>query len=159
MNLVSKNTKMESGKDKLKKIASQETSKWMEDVKWRTKNESWLDTSFAIAVRILSELRKQKMTQTELAALVGVTPQQINKIVKGSENLTLETIRKIELALSVTLIEVTEFYTSVEYNPSFYAPAFSQSQNATKVATKDYEAVPDGKYVEEQSKQEYKTAA
>jgi len=40
---------------------------------------------------------------------MGVTPQYINKIVKGKENLTLETIAKIEKALGITLIEVPSF--------------------------------------------------
>jgi ribosome-binding protein aMBF1 (putative translation factor) len=34
-----------------------------------------------------------------------VSPQQINKIVKGQENLTLETISKLEIALNIQLID------------------------------------------------------
>lgn len=37
---------------------------------------------------------------------MGVSPQQISKIVKGNENLTLETIVKLEKCLGAKLIEV-----------------------------------------------------
>ena len=47
------------------------------------------------------------MTQRKLAEKMGVSPQYINKVVKGKENLTLETIAKIEDVLGITLIEVT----------------------------------------------------
>jgi len=52
------------------------------------------------------------MTQKKLAKLMGVSPQYINKVVKGKENLTLETITKIEQVLGITLIEVPSFNTS-----------------------------------------------
>jgi plasmid maintenance system antidote protein VapI len=34
-----------------------------------------------------------------------VSPQHINKIVKGQENLTLETITNLELALGIKIID------------------------------------------------------
>jgi transcriptional regulator with XRE-family HTH domain len=35
-----------------------------------------------------------------------VSPQQISKIVKGQENLTLETIANLEIALGIKIIDV-----------------------------------------------------
>ncbi len=86
------------------------TSNWIEKAKWRQQNESWLDLSFKIATEILEALKAKKMTQAELALLIKVTPQQVNKIVKGNENLTLETIKKIEDALQLKLITPTVHY-------------------------------------------------
>ena len=40
---------------------------------------------------------------------MGVSPQHISKIVKGQENLTLETITKLESALNVILVEVPAY--------------------------------------------------
>jgi plasmid maintenance system antidote protein VapI len=34
-------------------------------------------------------------------------PQQINTILKGNENLTLETISRIELALNIQIMDLT----------------------------------------------------
>lgn len=81
-------------------------SKWLEQAKWRAENEAWLDVSSAIAIKILRWLRANGMTQKELAERLDYSPQYISKILKGSENLTLETITKIEKVLGIKLIEV-----------------------------------------------------
>ena len=60
--------------------------------------------SFRIALRILRVLREKQMTQKDLAERMGVSPQYINKIVKGTENLSLETIASLNDALSINLI-------------------------------------------------------
>lgn len=97
--------------EKIKALAVTETSTWLEDANARQANKDWTKRSFKIAVRILREIRAQKpingMTQRKLAETMGVSAQYINKVVKGKENLTLETISKIEQVLGISLIEVT----------------------------------------------------
>lgn len=92
--------------EKMVALASNEVSGWLEDAKWRIENEGWLKHSQYIALTILRTLRAKKISQKELAEMVGVSPQQISKIVKGRENLTLETIAKLEAALGEILIEI-----------------------------------------------------
>ncbi|TVQ12797.1 MAG: XRE family transcriptional regulator [Bacteroidetes bacterium] len=82
---------------------------WLQDALYRQENESWLDISFAIAVKVLETLREKKITQKQLAEKMGLSPQYINKVVKGSENLTIETITRFEKALSVKLIAVPQY--------------------------------------------------
>lgn len=53
---------------------------------------------------VLEALKAQMLTQRDLAEKMNVSPQQINKIVKGQENLTLETITNLELALGIHII-------------------------------------------------------
>jgi transcriptional regulator with XRE-family HTH domain len=91
---------------KLKKILSDRESTWHQEAKWRDENESWLAQSFDIALRVLDTLRAKKMTQKELAERMGVSPQFINKVVKGQENMSLETIAKLSAALDIKLIEI-----------------------------------------------------
>jgi transcriptional regulator with XRE-family HTH domain len=93
----------------MNKIISDEPAKWLERAKWYEENEEWLDKSARIAIKILHELRAKKITQKELADSIGVTAQYINKVVKGGENLGLETICKIEKALGINLISVPQF--------------------------------------------------
>lgn len=83
--------------------------KWLAEAKERQENEAWLDVSFAIALKILRWLREKKMTQKTLAEQLDYSPQYMSKILKGSENLTLETICKIEKVLHIKLIEVPVF--------------------------------------------------
>ncbi|MCK4923116.1 MAG: helix-turn-helix transcriptional regulator [Bacteroidales bacterium] len=110
---------MSKALEKIKQIASRDSSGWIEDAKARQANSAWTKRSFKIAVRILREIRTQKptngMTQKKLAEKMGVTPQYINKVVKGKENLTLETIAKIEDVLGISLIEVSSVMTSQAY--------------------------------------------
>ena len=89
--------------EKLAAITAKEVSGWLEDAKYRIENEDWLKHSQGIAIRILRTLREKKVSQKELADKIGVSPQQVNKIVKGRENLTLETIAKLEAALGIVL--------------------------------------------------------
>jgi DNA-binding XRE family transcriptional regulator len=99
-------------KDILKQYISKEPSDWKVQADYYELNKDWLDKSAMIAIKILSTLRSLSLTQKELAESIGVTPQYINKVVKGQENLSLETICKIERALGVTLIAVPAFETT-----------------------------------------------
>ena len=54
-------------------------------------------------MEILEALRAKNMSQKDLAAKLGVSAQQVNKIVKGTENLTLETKHDLQRALGVKL--------------------------------------------------------
>ena len=89
--------------DKLNKLASKK-SKWIDEAKERRDNKVWLKYSQGIAIKVLKALREKGLKQKELAELLFVSPQQVNKIVKGRENLTLETISKLEQALEIKLM-------------------------------------------------------
>lgn len=91
--------------EKLASITSEQPSNWYEKAKERQKNRKWLQYSAHIALEVLTALESKKdMTQKKLAELVGVSPQHISKILKGEENLTLETIAKLSEALGIELI-------------------------------------------------------
>ncbi|WP_321332026.1 helix-turn-helix transcriptional regulator [uncultured Bacteroides sp.] len=93
-------------KEKLDALTSDKTSGWQVKAEWREKNEAWLDKSADIAIKVLRELRHQSITQKELAERTNVSAQYINKLLKGQENLSLETICKLEAALGITLVSV-----------------------------------------------------
>ena len=90
---------------------------WYKDAIWRQENKKWLDLSFAIALRILTELKTKSISQVKLAEMVGCTPQYINKVLKGTENMQLETIVKIENALETSLIHVVGSNTHISTTP------------------------------------------
>lgn len=103
-------------RNRINKIAAKEPSRWEEEIQWNIKNEAWLDKSAKIALKILQTLRNLKLSQKELAELLNVSPQHISKIVKGTENFTLETISKIENALNIKIIEIPEYEIVVNIN-------------------------------------------
>lgn len=102
---------MSKALERLNKIASKEQSKWLEEAKERASKSEWRDKSVKIAILVLREIQKQEetgMNQKKLAEQMGVSAQYINKVVKGQENLTLETISKLEKVLGIELFKVPD---------------------------------------------------
>jgi ribosome-binding protein aMBF1 (putative translation factor) len=96
---------MNNLKEKLSELISDQPSDWKTKAKYRRENREWLKKSAAIAVRILDALKTQNLSQKDLAKRMNISPQQISKIVKGQENLTLETISNLEIALGIQIID------------------------------------------------------
>ena len=92
--------------DKLHTIATTIDSTLVNEAKERRKNRDWLKKSQRLAVVILLTLKKLNMSQRELAKKLDVSPQYVNKIVKGREKLNLETISNLERSLGIELIKV-----------------------------------------------------
>lgn len=57
-------------------------------------------------MRVLDEMENKGLTQKEFAQRVGCSQQYISRILKGKENLSIETISKIEAALGVSILEI-----------------------------------------------------
>lgn len=91
---------------KIEEIAVDDRGSWIQKARYRRENRGWLRKSQRIAVRVLSVLNEKGMQQKKLAEAMDVSPQQVSKIVKGKQNLTLETISKLEAVLGVKLFEV-----------------------------------------------------
>ena len=79
-------------------------SKWREEAEWRRDNRSWLRHSQRIAVKVLLQMKQEGLTQKALAERMNCTQQYVSKILKGQENMSLETLTKLEEALSIRLI-------------------------------------------------------
>lgn len=82
-------------------FASPTPSKWRENTIYRLENSRWLRRSQKIAMEMLDRMDFLGVNQKELAQRMGCTPQYVSKILKGKENLSLETISKIEDALEM----------------------------------------------------------
>jgi transcriptional regulator with XRE-family HTH domain len=117
-------------KKKIAEVAEKDKSKWLEKAKYRRENRDWLLKSKHIALRVLGVLKERGMQQKELAEQLGVSKQQVSKIVKGKENLTLETISKLEKALGITLFEIPSQKSESEQQKK---PAKSQADQLSKL--------------------------
>ena len=83
---------------------SETPSKWREEAEWRRDNWPWLRHSQRIAVKVLLEMKRENLTQKVLAERMGCTQQYVSKILKGKENMSLDTLTKLEDALGINLI-------------------------------------------------------
>lgn len=79
-------------------------SKWREAAEWRRKNEKWLKYARVITMKTTQAMDKQSVTQSILAKRMGCSQQYVSNLLKGSSNMTLETISRIETALDIDLI-------------------------------------------------------
>ena len=95
-------------------------SNYLQNAKFRIENKKWLSYSSNIALRVLAALEEsEEMTQKTLAEKVGVSPQYINKVLKGQENLSLQTIAKLSEALNMELITFPKFLFDQPINKVF----------------------------------------
>lgn len=87
-------------------VSGDESARILERVKFRKENKAWLDKSGDIAITVLFTLDAQNITQKVFAERMGISPQQVSKILQGNENLSLQTITNMEAALGIELINI-----------------------------------------------------
>ena len=83
---------------------SETPSKWREEAEWRRENWPWLRHSQKIAVKVLLQMKQEGLTQKLLAERMNCTQQYVSKILKGKENMSLDTLSRLEDALGISLI-------------------------------------------------------
>ena len=113
---------MNTSIENLKQYKSASPSKWREEAEFRQKNKRWLRYSQHVAMLMLDKMEELNWTQKVLAEKMGCTQQYISKVLKGSENLSIETICKIEDALDIRLL------------PKFYFIPDEEEDNSSLVA-------------------------
>lgn len=79
-------------------------SNWREDAQWRRDNEKWLGYARFITIKVMKAMDEQSVTQAMLAERMGCTQQYVSNLLKGSSNMTLETIAKLESALHICIM-------------------------------------------------------
>lgn len=82
-----------------------------------SENRAWLTYSQDIALTLHYYMREKGMTQRELAGKMGVSPAYVVKLLKGGENLTLETICKLQDALGENLMNIVRPYEQLHIIP------------------------------------------
>lgn len=95
---------MSTIEERLREHSPENPSKWREKAEWRQQNKTWLRYSQLVAIRMLDQMAAEGLTQKALAERLGCSQQYVSKILKGQENLSIETICKIEDALSLELL-------------------------------------------------------
>lgn len=95
---------MEKTLKKLESYASSTPSNWRAEAEQRQLNKGWLRYSQMIAMIMLDKMEELGFTQKMLADRMGCSQQYISKILRGKENLSLETLCKIEEALNIQIV-------------------------------------------------------
>ena len=80
-----------------------ESGQWQKEAAEARESWDWMKYSMQIALKVRSKMKSDGITQCALAAKLGCTQQYVSLILKGKENLTLETIAKLESVLQIQL--------------------------------------------------------
>ena len=104
--------KMSKATEFLEKHQSTTASKWRENAQWRKDNERWLGYARFITLKTMQAMDEQSVTQKMLAERMGCTQQYVSNLLKGSSNMTLEIIARIEDALQIDLLKSALTYVS-----------------------------------------------
>ena len=129
---------------KSKAIPANPNKGWLNTVNELSESKPWKKDAVIIGLIILDALEALKMKSKDLANALNITPQAVSKIVRGKQNLTLGTIRKIEAVLSVSLISLKHQtnkptykarLTRIETNYSESINMFSGNINTLKQST------------------------
>ena len=95
---------MKNNREKFLELVSNKETTVLKEAQERLSKFAMLQESGRIAIQILLRLDELGWTQKDLATKMQVSPQHINKIVKGQENLTLETIVNLQHILQMGIL-------------------------------------------------------
>ena len=96
---------MKEIQNRLGAYASAIPSKWREKAEARLTNKEWLRYSQRIAMMMPDKMEELGLTQKSVAERMGCSQQYVSRVLKGTENLSIETISKIEFALGLQILE------------------------------------------------------
>lgn len=94
--------------ERLRKFESPTPSRWREEAEWRRANQAWLRRSQTVAMKMLDRMEEMHWTQQRVAGLLGWSQQYVSRMLKGSENLSLEMLSKIEDVLGVKVFTASQ---------------------------------------------------
>lgn len=95
---------MKANKEQFLALVSESDDTFLDELESNFKHRDMLKESFMIGIKVLAKLEELGWSQKDLAEKMKVTPQQINKIVRGRQNLTLDTIIKLQSALHIPIL-------------------------------------------------------
>lgn len=99
-----------------------EGGQWQAEAMSTRENWPWMKHSMQIALKVRSTMKAEKITQSALADKLDCSQQYVSLILKGKENLTLETIAKLESALGINIIApspIVSGYKPIKTQPQY----------------------------------------
>lgn len=91
----------------LKEHQSGAPSRLAEEAAWRKENAGWLRWSRQLAVTLIGYMQDNGLKRADVAALLGVSPQYVSKLLSGTENLSFKSVAHIEDKLGITCFAMT----------------------------------------------------
>jgi len=94
--------------EKMQAMAQPRSERAIKNAKARKENRDWLRMSQEIALYVHSQIKTLGITQRELAKRLDVSPAYVTRLLKGEENLTLESIGNLQDALGNSFLYIRQ---------------------------------------------------
>ena len=91
--------------DILKENSYGEPGAWKRQAQEELEAWGWKQYSYMIAIKARRQMSHRGITQKQLAVAMGCSQQYVSNLLKGSSNMTLETIARLELALNLDILK------------------------------------------------------
>ncbi len=127
-----------TNKEKFLTLVSNEKTSTLENAKERIRNRAMLRESQKIALKVLVKLDELGWSQKDLAREMKVKPQQVNKMVQGKVNFTIDTQIKLQDILNIPILatyyekqfkEIEELILNFASSRIYEAEEMNQIQN------------------------------
>lgn len=92
--------------DFLETHRSDQPSSFTEDAKWRQENEAWLRWSRSIALCVVDYMQENRLSRSDVANKLGVSPQYVSRILSGNTNFSFRSIAEFERKLGISCMKV-----------------------------------------------------
>lgn len=93
-----------TNKERFLQLVDHHDTSTIEFVKYLIENRPWLRASQSIAIKTIFRINELGWSQKHLAQELKVSPQYVSKLLSGHENMTLETIVKLQTLLDIPLL-------------------------------------------------------
>jgi len=93
-----------TNKERFLQLVDHHDTSTIEFVKYLIENRPWLRASQSIAIKTIFRINELGWSQKQLAQELKVSPQYVSKLLSGQENMTLETIVKLQTLLDIPLL-------------------------------------------------------
>ena len=121
----------------LQSNSSECTGDWRKRAEYVNKNRDWLTLSRIITLRVISKMESRKITQKDLASMMGCTQQYVSSLLKGSTNMTLETICRLEKALEMDIVSET-IKNSLGYGNGYLSDSFGEEAKSGIISSSSF---------------------
>lgn len=82
-----------------------ENSQFVERARSRRENAGWLRWSRRVALALVDYMQAHRLSRSELAQKLGVSPQYVSKLLSGTMNLSFKSVAGIEEALGISCLD------------------------------------------------------
>lgn len=93
-----------TNKERFLQLVDHHDTSTIEFVKYLIENRPWLRASQSIAIKTIFRIKELGWSQKHLAEQLKVSPQYVSKLLSGQENMTLETLVKLQTLLDIPVL-------------------------------------------------------